>query len=137
MDFTETTRHSTIGELEVAKELLKLGCSVFKEIADNSPIDLIAIKHNSLVKIQVKTICLSADEDYIKVKFAKNGHGKGYVYTKDVVDYIAAYDMRTGNVYWVKVSEVGGIRSVIRLRVKPTTQKSKVRDAQDYLAPPF
>ncbi len=48
----------TVGELAVILKLKQAGCTIFTEVGDNSPIDLIVIKNNRLLLGQVKSVNL-------------------------------------------------------------------------------
>lgn len=79
----------TIGELAVAKDLINRGYFVFSEIGDLSKIDLIAIKGNETLKIQVKTTYLR--DGCCHLYFTKSAKGYKYQYSSKDVDIFALY----------------------------------------------
>lgn len=94
----------TIGELKVSLDLIKRGYAVFKDISDNSPVDLITLVKNVPIKIQVKTrsLCKKNKNTFLLEckKSAKNYHKKYslnevdvfsiYILEKDIILYVSS-----------------------------------------------
>lgn len=78
-----------IGEMRIAADLMKRGFEVFTELGDNSRVDLIAIKKNHILKVQVKSY--NASNGKVEVRTNKKGPGYMYTYEKDDVDLFAVY----------------------------------------------
>lgn len=99
--------------------LHKNGFNVFSEIGDYSKVDLIAEKNGVFKKIQVK-YCEEVN-GAIKVPIRKSGpNGYRYTYTKTDIDWFAAYNPKTSNVYWIKASIACKRKSAFTIREKNT-----------------
>jgi Holliday junction resolvase len=129
----ESKQQGTIGELKVAEKLIEKGFYVFKEIGDNAPIDLIAMKDNKLITFQVKshysknnavTISLHRSTTQYKVKYNENDFDIFAVYVpdKDVILYIP-------------LEEVYKNESTMKFRFEnaKNNQTKNIKFAKDYL----
>jgi Holliday junction resolvase len=73
-----TSKKGAIGELTATVWLLAQGYEVFRNVAADGPVDLIATKGGELIKIDVKKAVLSQGKDYpYKEHFVANLHAKG------------------------------------------------------------
>lgn len=114
----------TIGELAVSRELLKRGWSVFKDITDNSPIDLIAYKQNRFVRIQVK----SQYEPVNGAAYLKLQNANG-TYSSNDVDVIACHVVDRNVTFFVslkKALEMNRISS-ITVRLDPPSKPPSIK----------
>jgi len=85
----------TYAELLVAAKLLKNNWQVFSAYGDNSKCDLIAIKENHTVKIQVKYVSPKKG-GYFDIYGSKSGPGYYYTYTEKDFDVMAVYVPEVG-----------------------------------------
>lgn len=75
---SNTKRIGAIGELAVIQKLLEMNYEIFREISDNSKIDLIACKDGQVVsRIQVKTVS-DTSEDVVSIANWKTTSGKKF-----------------------------------------------------------
>lgn len=121
-----------IGELAVALVLSRLGYSVFSELGDVSSIDLIAEKKGQLIRIQCKA--LMPVNAVLKVPVRSSTTAYRMIYDDSMVDYIAACDLSTSEVYLIPIDEANEVKSFFAIRLRPSVnrQVKGTRSAQDY-----
>jgi len=127
----------SIGELEVASALMKLGYSVFTELGDNSKIDLIASKNNKLTTIQVKAYHSENGAVYVPTK--KSAKGYKYRYKKTDADVFAVYIYDRDSIVYIPVETLLPKKAGITIRIDPTIngQTSNINYYTDYLTMPL
>ena len=97
-----------LAEIYVQLDLLKQGYEVFTPIHDHSPIDLIAVRGSSTLKIQIK------NSTYIKegsINFTlKNQDGK-----YDECDYYALVEPILNKIWYLPTNEAPRTRKIINI----------------------
>lgn len=126
-----------LAELKVACDLRERGWGIAVPWGENSDFDLIAYRDDRLERVQVKYTrsdgraviarCRSYSLTNGKVRQTKH-------YTAETIDWIAVFDATTDRCFYVPASELGGGRSCLTLRLKPTRngQEIGIRYAEDY-----
>ncbi len=126
-----TKTKGTIGELAVTKALYEMGYSVFSEIGDNCKVDLIAIKEDKILKIQVKSH--TSKNGKIDLVRTSSGPGYSYKYTDADVDYIASYILDKDIVIFVPMSEMMQMSKGMSFRIEPSKNNQACRMVEDFL----
>lgn len=129
------------GEIYVAHDLLKQGYCVFKELGDNSHIDLIAIINKKTIRIQVKTTNVHQNPDLSKaigslvVHLQKTGpNGYKYEYAPNEVDVFAIYVENKNTVLYVSARQLENKKTFsIRFDVPRNAQNTKINMYNKYL----
>ena len=120
-------------ELAVTKSLIENNCVPSVPIVE-ARYDLVVEVNNKLVKIQVKTATIAADESAISIRlYSSNTNTKRTVdknYLEDGIDYFATH--YKGTSYLIPIEECG-VREK-KLRLKPTLngQIKGISFAKDY-----
>ena len=131
-----TKQFGNIGEAAVSKKLMELGYAVFTELGDLSKVDLVALKDNDLIKIQVKYITLKEG----KVELPVRKCGPNYIkrYTTAEIDLFAIYVPDNNQVLFVSSNILESTRSSYTIRfIKPKTgSQHKSHWWEDYIALP-
>lgn len=124
-----------LGELKVATDLVRQGYQVFKELGDNSKIDLIAVDSDyNTWKIQVK--CRSVDKHgAVKLDRFKWGPNYKFQYMRKHADIYAVYIPETDQICYVPASILmsKSRRLTIRVTDAKSNQREKVNYASDFL----
>lgn len=113
----DTISKGRLGYNLLEKELLKRGWDLYVPVLENTKIDCIAIKNNSLIRFQIKTIQKKEDKKFIPVRKISHNQGeyKVYHYTSDDVDYFAGVDLETENLYILPIDFVSQYKSSISI----------------------
>lgn len=109
-----TKRLGSYGEMVVASELMKLGYSVFMELADMSKKDLVLEYKGRLLGVQVKTTHKKAGG--YQVNLVKSGANYKHRYKLDDFDILAIYCIEENTVAWMTIKELVEYKSTITLR---------------------
>lgn len=98
----------SLGELIVAQNLLEHGWECFLPISHNTKIDMIAVKGNRLVKIQVKTTSETSSYGAFPLYLKKTHHDPkyDYFYEVDSFDYFAVVHLPTKSIVYITAKEV-------------------------------
>lgn len=131
-----TKQKGEVAEAVVLAELLKLGFTVLLPHGDNQRYDLVVDFRKTFVRLQVRRARL--DKKSARLEFTTKSSrwsGKAYrltYYTKEDVDFFAAWCPGPDKVYIVPIEEAG--RSSVTLRLGPTRngQVKRTRQAVDY-----
>jgi len=107
-----------IGEMAIAKDLMLQGYSIFYELGDNSKIDLIALKEEKLIKIQVKAYT-SKKGECVEVKGYKYGPNYKFKYKAKDIDVFAIYVLDLDKFFYLK-SDFLNKQNTITIRFKKT-----------------
>ncbi len=105
-------KRGTAGELIVKAKALLNGFNVFENSNEDSKSDLILEKENRLYRVQVKLINPQGQLPVRKLTHSKTAH-KQYHYTPQDVEYFAAVDLVTFDVYMVPIQIVNKYTSCI------------------------
>lgn len=121
-----------LGELAVAKDLIRLGYSVFSELGDNSKVDLIALVP-APIRIQVKAF--NSNKSVINLPCKKSGPNYRFRYTEEDVDIFAVYILDHDKIFYVSSRELLTNRTGMNFRLDATlnNQVAKTRFVDDYL----
>jgi len=122
-----------IGEAAVALDLMKKGWSVFTEMGDLSYVDLIALKDERIVRLQVKTIWETQDK--LTIGTRSMGPGYKYHYTEKDIDVMVGYAADKDVVIYVPIKTIIETGTSVTLRFEPTKnrQTKGVRFVKDFL----
>lgn len=125
-----TKATGNVGELAIASDLVNQKFDVFFPFGDVSHIDIIAVRGERIIKLQVKT-----------VKKTKNGavglthftnRRSGLRYTAQNIDYMALYVIDRKAVAYVPMSEIEGHTACFTLRFEQPKRGKPVRLFKDY-----
>ena len=123
-----------VGELAIASDLVARGYDVFFPYGDVSHIDIIAVKNDRIIKLQVKT------SKTTKKGSANLGHFQnrrsGLRYTTQNIDYIALYVIDRKAIAYVPMAEIEGYTIAFSLRFDEpkNCQQKGIRYFRDYLS---
>jgi hypothetical protein len=123
----------TAGELLVAAQCSQRGLAVFKELGDNSRIDLIVEDtHKTLHRIQVK--CLNRySGGAIRLDIKKSGpNGYRYHYSEQDIDWFVVVDAQSNRIAWVPIKEALACKHQFSLRLEPAKGGQPCRLFSDY-----
>lgn len=128
-----------IGELLVITQCLKNNCNVFKDVGDNSKVDLIVMNNkNVLFKIQVKHFGREKNDSVTFVPFYKSGPNYRFVYRLEEVDYFAVVDQQSERIAWIKYSDFSHMKSLsLRHNDPKNCQKESIRYFHEFEYFPF
>ncbi len=128
-----TKQIGTLGEVAIAKDLISKGYLVFTEIGDLSKIDLIALKDNKLVRIQVKSY--AEKNGIVNLYTTKSGPNYHFRYEEDTVDVFAVYVYNRNLIFYVSSKELLKKRRSLAIRIDEGTsgQKIKANMSQNYI----
>lgn len=131
-----TKAKGNVGELAVAKDLTLRGYNVFTELGDLSKIDLIAVKEEKLIRIQVKTMWDSSD-GVVGISSRSAGPGYKYNYTSRDIDIIALYVADRDDIIYVNIADVDGTTEgkhgrVLRYTAPKNNQVKGVMMVEEY-----
>lgn len=123
-----------LGELRVAAKLIELGYPVFKEIANNSKVDLIILVGNKPVKIQVKTTTSIENEIAIlPTRKCTLNKKYNYKYNEEDVDIFILWVEDKEDLLIVSSKEATKLAS-LKFRYSKTSRKGgyNIRYASEY-----
>ena len=128
-----------LAEVAVAADILRRGHKVALPFGEDWDYDLIACRQGRLERVRVKHACEVDGVIPVRCRSASLTNGRVRAvkyYTADTVDWIAVYEARSGECYYVPSTEFATGRSILSLRVTPARnqQRLKIRWAADYLA---
>lgn len=115
----ESNRKGDLAEAMVIADVLKRGYQVAKPYGQDWRYDLIVLRNNKMERVQIKIA--NHQDNAIKVRCRYNT-GKGRhakKYTKEMIDWIAAYDQVNNRCYYVPSSvleKMGPRASSIRIK---------------------
>lgn len=117
-----TQQVGAISELIVMAEYAKRGYMIYEPLQPGRA-DFLAEKDGRFVRVQVKT----------GTPFARGREIVGYSpkpYDRSEVDVVALYDPRSGDIYYIPVEDVEGMKA-IRVRIEPYRYQVKKEKALD------
>tara|TARA_Y100000310_G_scaffold318914_1_gene373540 strand:- start:291 stop:698 length:408 start_codon:yes stop_codon:yes gene_type:complete len=110
-----------IGEVSVAKQLMKMGYAVFTELGDLSKIDLIAVKDSQTLRIQVK-YCKEQNGTAVLYLY-KSGPNYRVKYTKDQIDLFALYVPERDIVLFISSEILDEVNNTFTIRIEQPKKK--------------
>jgi hypothetical protein len=98
------------------------------ERSEDVPLERVQVKYAQNQGSVLAVRCLSHSLTNGRVRATKR-------YTGAIIDWLAAYDVTTGGVYYIPAHQLGDGRCVLHLRLDPTLncQAKGIRWARDYL----
>jgi hypothetical protein len=128
-----------LAELAVAADLHRRGLKVAFPFGEDWDYDLVLCRPaGTLERVQVKYT--RSDGQTMTVRCRSHSLTNGKVratkhYTRETIDWLAAYDATTGRCYYVPAELLGAGMSVLTLRLSPARngQHVRVRMAEDFL----
>src|SRR6478609_3735971 len=132
-----------LAELKVAADLIDRGCRISIPFGEDHDYDLIADFEGRLHRVQVKFT--QSDGQIVVLRCRSHSLTNGKVratklYTRAMIDWIAAYDPTTDRCYYCPSWELGDLgRNIIHLRLQPArnNQRVGIREAAAYTEPDF
>jgi len=127
-----------VGELAVILQLKQTGYTVFTEVGDNSPVDLIVVGQGRLLRGQVKSCRIVNGVAVLPLRKAgPNGYLRKYGDNPDEVDFFALYVHDTGQIAYIASRTAfkscpGSTRLVFRVAPPKNKQRHGVRYLEDY-----
>ena len=121
----------SIAEMAVAYRLLKMGWNILFPFGENNRYDLVAERNGKFVKVQVKYV--TPRNGTLDVNCKSSNNWSVDKYTAKQIDFIAAYNSNSGEIYFVSSAKLNSSR--IKLRMKPTKNKQRIsiNKAKDFL----
>lgn len=130
-----TSQLGNIGEARVLSELVKLNIQCFTPFGDGSTVDLIAMFHGKLNRIQVKTTAQLNSVGAMEWKLTRQDgfHGSRAQYSIEDIDYLALYCLETDTVCMIPFTE-DLPKSTLSIRLDSYTgsRLKTMRFAKDY-----
>lgn len=129
-----TKNKGNIGELYAAAFFSEHNFSVFTQLGDNSPIDIIVQSKSKLYRIQCKAVFPKNNVLYLYI--VKSGKGYKKAYEVDDVDFFTLYDLENKKLYLINSKEALIRKTAFKLRLnKPKNNQTKgINLAEEYLA---
>ena len=134
-------RKGDLAELMVAADLARQGYRVAFPYGEDWEADLLIDRGGRIERIQVKHTTPTGDILEIRARSHSLTNGKVRQtrhYTAETIEWLAAFNPRSGGCYYIPAAELGAGRFTITLRLGPTrnNQRIGVRMAADYAALP-
>jgi hypothetical protein len=120
-----------IAEMAVAAKLLKAGWNVLFPFGENSRYDLAGEKNGKFIKVQVKYV--SPSKGVLRVNCKSSNNWTVDKYTSKDIDFIAAYDPCSSNIYFIPPSKFNSSAIVLRLSPARNKQRASINEAKDFL----
>jgi len=98
---------------------------------ENNRYDLVGEKDGKFLKIQVKYI--SPLNGALTVSCKSSNNWSVDKYTAKEIDFIAAYDSVSGNIYFIPSSKFNSSAITLRLSAARNKQKSSINKAEEFL----
>jgi PD-(D/E)XK endonuclease len=131
-----------MAELIVAADLVKRGYRVAFPFGEDCDFDLLFWRPPSieLERVQVKYTASDGVVAYVRARSHSLTNGRVRAtkkYTSRTIDWLAAYDATTEQIFYVPAAELGEGMSGMSLRLVPArnNQRARIRMADAYLVP--
>ncbi len=133
MTSSSTSVTGTIGELAVIAAILKEGFDVFKEVTNSSDIDLVALKGDRFVRVQVKTASVSHRGGAAVFPLRKGGKES---FRGDEFDVMALYIVEKDIVLFASMKELMQNKTGFSVRLSPPRNGAEkgIRQLENYLS---
>jgi hypothetical protein len=112
---SRTNNKGDISEVAIMLDLIDKGYKVSIPYGHDCIYDLIVDRGNKLEKIQVKTATKDKNGLRIRCRY-RVGNIKSAKYTKEDIDWIAAYDLSSKSCHYIPAEKLGDGRVTISLR---------------------
>lgn len=134
---SKTKEIGTIGELQFASEAMKCGFNVFREVGDNSDVDLILLKNNKVIKVQVKsTQSIHSDGTmrWVISKSRQNHNENRKEFYDDGIDGFGVYCVENNYVGFVpKDACTSKYHLWLRIDQPKNNQNKNIKFAKDFI----
>lgn len=132
--YSNSRRVGNVGEAVAMSEFVKRGIDVFIPFGQNTPVDMMVIVNDKILKIQVKT---TSKIKHGRMEFdlcRTNGFtGKATPYTKEEVDYIFLYCIENEYKGIISFEKVDGKKELsLRVERPKNNQVAGINNACDY-----
>lgn len=126
-----------LGELKVASDLVGRGYPVFRELGDNSKVDLIALVDDKCIKVQVKAI--NSKNGTVSTDTRKSGPNYRFRYTEKQVDIFAIYVPNRDVIFYITSKEFLIAKGKSTFRIDPAKGRgnSPSKYVENYLDFPY
>ena len=129
-----------LAELKVAADLVERGYRIAIPFGEDVDFDLILIRGEKLERVQVKYTRSNGHVIVVRCRSHSLTNGKVRQtkrYTASTIDWLAVYEARTQQCFYVPSAELGSGRNVLHLRLTETlnSQRRGIRYAAEYAAP--
>lgn len=133
---SKTKELGTIGELQFATEAMKNGFRVFKELGDNSDVDLILLKDGNIIKIQVKSTEKIHDDGTMQwtlFKSRQNSKIRRKEFYNDNIDGFGLYCLENNYIGYIPKIECNS-KYTLYLRIHPAknNQSKNMKFSTDF-----
>jgi hypothetical protein len=128
-------RKGAIAEAVIAAELTRLGCDVYRPIADGGRYDLVVDTGGRLLRVQCKWAALRGAVVVVGLRTCRLTP-RGYIrttYGAQEIDGTAAYCDELKRCFWLPITEFAG-QSLLHLRLRPARngQRQGLKWAEHY-----
>jgi hypothetical protein len=123
----------TLGEVKIIADLISKGYEVFKEIGDNSKVDLVVLDKNYKAwKIQVKTY--HSNNGVVSLCRYKSGPGYSFQYQPEHADIYAVFLPDEDLICYVPAPVLMGKERALTIRITAAKNNNQklVNNASDY-----
>lgn len=129
-----TTDKGDIGVLKVSADLIEQGYPIFTPVGATCPFDLLVLKDDTFLKVQVKYRGIKRGIIHANFSRAVIGNGKVVMKHNMFCDVIAFYCTNNKKCYYVHKKDLGKNTSCISLRFETCKngQRSHIRMAKDF-----
>jgi hypothetical protein len=131
-----------MAELIVAADLVKRGFRVAFPFGEDCDWDLLFWRPPELELERVQVKYTESDGCVAEIRACSHSLTNGRVratkrYTSRLIDWLAAYDATTDQIFYVPAAELGDGMDMISIRLTPArnNQRSRIRMAGEYLVP--
>lgn len=121
----------SIAEMIVASRLMEKGWHVLFPFGENSRYDLVAEKDGEFLRIQVKYV--TPRNGALEVNCRSSNNWSVDRYTKNQVDFIAAYNPKNKQVYFIPSSKFNANRITLRIEPSKNKQKINIKHAEEFV----
>jgi Holliday junction resolvase-like predicted endonuclease len=121
----------SIAEMEVASTLMKKGWNVLFPFGENNRYDLVAEKDGKFKRVQVKYVTPKNGALNVGCKSSNNWSVDRY--TALQVDFIAVYNSKSGDIYFVPAAKLNSSSIKLRFNKARNNQQVGIKRAEDFL----
>ena len=132
----DPNQKGTLGEISVIKNLCAKGYGVFQSVSKSSRVDLIVLRDNLSIKIQVKSTYSKNGVITAYTRKTCLNPVYNYTYSADDFDALAVYVIDRDFVCYISSREIFANKTMVKLRLNEAKncQKKRVRYVSDYLS---
>lgn len=116
--------------MRVVARLIENGYKVLMPIGEDNRYGLVAERENRFIRIQVKYV--TPKNGAMEVNCRSSNNWSVLCYSEKEIDVIAAYNGKTGDIYYIPVSEINKSTFKLRIEQSKNKQKMNVHIASDF-----